>query len=86
MTTLPNDSVHLEGPAATLALNCHEYAIPWPPPERITHIGDTELAVPFVLIQRSVLTDEEAAADPTVARCALYLPIDLTIETGEPDA
>jgi len=75
MTVTPNDFVRLEGPAGHVDLNCAEYGIDWPPPATITHIGGEPLDVPMCLVSHSDLTDEEAAATLTVARGALYWPI-----------
>jgi hypothetical protein len=85
MTAVPNDFVRLEGPAGAVDLNCIEYGIGWPPPETITHVGDTQLEVPQVLMQHSDVSDVDAFADPTLARGALYWPAN-AIDPGEHDA
>lgn len=75
MTATPHDFIRLEGPAASVDLNCIEYGIEWPPPAQITHIGGEPLDLPFNLVTHSDLTDEQATNDPTVHRGALYWPI-----------
>ena len=67
MTAHPTDIVRLEGPAGAVDLNCIEYGIPWPPPAQITHIGGTELDVPFNRIDYSKVADDDPAIDTETA-------------------
>jgi|GEM_PF-3211792 len=75
MTATAHDFIRLEGPAGHADFNCLEHDIDWPPPETITHIAGTELLIPQNRVSMSERTDQEAVADPTVHRGALYWPI-----------
>ena len=81
MTTLPTDFIRLHGPAIYVDLNCHEHGLVWPPPDTITHLGTEPFDIPFAMVTRSTVSDEEAAATGTT-RGAYYIPI-TDIEEGD---